>query len=398
MTAVAAPLVVADEPDTRVPFAAISLAPGSEQAVLDVLRSGWLTTGPQTHAFEEDLAAWVGARHAIAVSSCTAAIELSLRALHLPAGTPVLTPTMTFCGAVHASGHAGLRPVFVDCDETLVMSVDDASAAARATGARAMVVQHMGGYPAPVDALAAATGIGLDHIVEDAAHGIGASLGDRRVGTLSRATCFSFYATKNLALGEGGAITTDDDELAAWLRSARLHGMSGDAWRRYQPGAAWRYDVAVDGLKANMTDLAAALGRVQLRHLDHWQQRRAEIFAHYDELLADIPGITLPPRPVDGEHAWHLYAIRIAAPYPHGRDEVAAHLAQLGIGTSVHFIPAHQLTQFRAIADRPMPVADRCFPELLSLPLHAELTDDQVQRVGDALRKMNVHENRGGIS
>jgi perosamine synthetase len=302
---------------------------------------------------------------------------------------------MTFCGAVHAIVHAGLRPVFVDCDETLVMSVEDTARAARESGARAMVVQHMGGYPAPVDELAAAAGIGLDHVVEDAAHGLGGARAGRRIGTLSRATCFSFYATKNLALGEGGAITTDDAELATWLRSARLHGMSGDAWRRYQPGAAWRYDVAVDGLKANMTDLLAALGRVQLRHLDHWQRRRAEVFALYDELLADVPGITLAPRPLTDEHAWHLYVVRIAPPFPLDRDAVAAELARLDIGTSVHFIPAHQLSQFASIADRPLPAADRFFPELLSLPLHAELTDDQVHRVCDAIRTMHENARRG---
>lgn len=366
-----------------VAFAGCEIVPEARAAALAVLESGWVTTGPLTGDFESELARWTGAEHAVAVSSCTAAIELSLRALTLPPGTPVLTPTLTFCGAVNAIAHAGLQPVLVDVDEaTLTMHPDDVAAAAQRSGARALVLQHMAGYPAPVAELTAAAGLSPDFVVEDAAHGLGSSVGDRAVGTLSRATCFSFYATKNLPIGEGGAVTTSDPELADLLLSMRQHGMTRDAWRRYGPGNRWRYSVDEDGLKANFTDLQAAIGSAQLRHLDAWQLRRAELAQRYDSALRDVPGITLPPRPTSGRHAWHLYVVRIGREYALDRDELSAELSARGVGTSVHFIPVHHLPYFRRLLGEPrLPVADRVFPELLSLPLHPALTDADVDHV-----------------
>jgi perosamine synthetase len=224
-------------------------------------------------------------------------------------------------------------------------------------------------------------------VVEDAAHGLGTELEGRRVGSLSRATCFSFYATKSLPIGEGGMVTTDDDRLADWLRSARLHGMSADAWRRYLPGGSWRYDVREAGLKANLPDTAAAIGRAQLRHLDAWQRRRAELAARYTTALGDLPGLVLPAEPARGRHAWHLYVIRITRAFGLGRDDVVTRLAELGIGTSVHFIPLHHLARYREVALAPtgLPGADAVFEETLSLPLHPGLTDAEVDAVCAAL-------------
>src|SRR5690606_9665701 len=187
-------------------------------------------------------------------------------------------------------------------------------------GADAMLVLHFAGYPAPVEELAAAAGLPLSHVVEDAAHALGTWVGDRPVGALSRASCFSFYATKNLPIGEGGMVATDDEELAAWVRRARLHGMSADAWRRYAPGGSWRYSVDEAGLKANLTDLAAAIGRAQLTHLDGWQIRRHEIAARYNAALAGVPGLELPPAPVKGRHAWHLYVVHVTPEFGVERD------------------------------------------------------------------------------
>src|SRR6266508_912587 len=283
----------------RIPFAAAEIAPDAREAAARVLASGWVTTGPEVQAFEREFAAWVGAGHALAVSSCTAAIELALRGLDLPPGSKVLTSVLTFCGAVHAITHAGHRPVFADVDgETLMPGLAETAAAAeRAGGVDAMLVLHFAGAPAPVAELAAAAGLPLDRVVEDAAHALGTSVGDHQVGTLSSATCFSFYATKNLPIGEGGMLTTADAGLAEWLRGARLHGMSRDAWRRYLPGANWRYRVEADGLKANMTDVQAAIGRAQLGHLGGWQERRRELAERYDKHLAQLPGVTAPWRP-----------------------------------------------------------------------------------------------------
>jgi dTDP-4-amino-4,6-dideoxygalactose transaminase len=368
-----------------VPFAQCTITADAVARANEVMASGWMTAGARTVAFERALGEWLGAAQVVAVSSCTAAIELALRALNLRPGSPVLTPTLTFCGAVHAIVHSGLRPVFVDVDEqTLGVSCTGVAAAAHRERPAAMVVQHMAGYPLDVAALADAAGLPLARIVEDAAHGLGASVGTSPVGTISQASCFSFYATKNLPIGEGGAITTADGGYADLLRASRQHGMSRDAWARYLPGGSWRYSVEVDGLKANFTDLQAAIGLGQLGHLASWQRRRRELAERYDSRLRGVPGIVLPPRPVAGEHAWHLYIVRVHPEYGRSRDDLATQLTSVGIGTSVHFMPVHQFSYFRRLLDLDpggLPIADRVADQLLSLPLHPALSEDDVDEV-----------------
>jgi perosamine synthetase len=375
--------------DNTVPFTVPSFAPEASDAVLKVLDSGWVTTGPQTAAFEQDFADYLGAGaegsgvRVVAVASCTSAIELCLRAMELPAGSPVLTPALTFCGAVNAILHAGHRPVLVDIDEdTLVPSAATVAAAAARVGPAAMVVQNQGGYPVDVEALTEAAGLHRGRVVEDAAHGPGAARGGVRVGARSYAACFSFYATKNMPIGEGGAIATDDEELLGRVRAMRLHGMSKDSWRRYLPGGSWRYDVHTIGLKANMTDIQASIGRAQLAALPRWQRRRADLVAHYDEALRGLPGLVLPQRAPDPEltHAWHLYQIRVP-----DRDGVIAELDAAGVATSVHFIPVNHMTAYQALLGpeecATVPVTDRVAEELLSLPLYPGLSADGQDRV-----------------
>ncbi|MDQ1495402.1 MAG: hypothetical protein QOG69_1885 [Actinomycetota bacterium] len=376
--------VTPQSPTREVSFAVAEVSAQARRRVSAVLSSGWLTTGTETLAFEREFASFVGAPHAVAVSSCTAAIELSLRALGLRRGAAVLTPTITFCGAVHAIVHAGLRPVFVDVDATTLVPRPDqvATAAARHRPA-AMVVQHMAGYPAPVHALAAAAGLPLSRIIEDAAHGLGSSVDGEQVGAISAATCFSFYATKNLPIGEGGAVTTADPQLAAFVRCARLHGMSKDAWARYLPGGSWEYGVETDGIKANMSDIQAAIGRGQLVHVERWQRRRASLAAQYDRLMSGSEVIELPARPATGAHAWHLYIVRLNTTT--ARDVVITSLAQRGVGSSVHFIPAHRFGYFRRLLGEDecatCPEADAVYPRLLSLPLHPAMTRHDVTYV-----------------
>jgi perosamine synthetase len=379
-------------PTDAVPFAKAEIVPEAQEAALEVLRSGWITMGPRTAEFEQALARYVGARHVIAVASCTAAIEIALRALRLGPGAAVLTPSLTFCGAVAPIVQAGLRPVLVDVDaDTFLPTPATVSKAVRRAGRpAAMIVQHMAGHPADVPELAAAAGLPVSAVIEDAAHGLGAELHGTRLGGASRAACFSFYATKNLPIGEGGAITTTDGDLAERWRRMRLHGMSGDAWRRYHRSGTWRYTVEEAGMKANFTDLQAAIGREQLRRLPAWQQRRAAIAARYDAQLAGLEGLELPPRPAADAHAWHLYIVRIH-PRPFGidRDTAAERLAEAGIGTSVHFIPVHHLPYFRNLlgleACGELSAADQIFPRLLSLPMFPGLTDSDVDRVCEAL-------------
>jgi perosamine synthetase len=385
-------VILTDAPNPRVPFARTLISQDAIDAVTRVLQSGWVTTGPEVQVFEQEFAASVEATHAVAVASCTAAIELALRALNLPPGAKVLTSTLTFCGAVNAILHAGLRPVLVDVNPDTLMPDADTTKRAKqgAGGAEAMVVVHFAGHPAPIEELADAAGLTLDRVVEDAAHGLGTWVGTRRVGSISAATCFSFYATKNLPIGEGGMVTTNDPQVADYVRRCRLHGMSRDAWKRYLPGAPWRYDVLEPGLKANMTDVQAAIGRAHLRLFDGWQAARAELVGRYDSGLWGVGGIALPSRPVEGRHAWHLYVIRVLSSFGMGRDAFVSALADHGIDCSVHFIPVHHMAYAGRgrPTERPLPVADAVFEQIVSLPLYQSLTLEEVDRVCHAVHEI----------
>jgi perosamine synthetase len=351
-----------------------------------VLASGWLTTGREVIAFEREIADMVGAAEGVAVSSCTAAIELSLRALHLPPGAPVLISTMTFCGAVHAIIHAGLRPVLVDIDEETLTPTPDTTRKAARLGAAAMVVTHVAGLPAQVGELTEAAGLTSDRVIEDAAHALGTSVGKRPVGAISRATCFSFYATKNLPIGEGGMVTTDDAEFANDVRIMRLHGMNIDAWRRYGQGGSWRYAVESPGLKANMTDVQAAIGRAGLARFPEWQARRESLAGRYRRNLSGLGGLELPPEAADGTHAWHLFILQVTPAFGLARDGFIAALADRGVDCSVHFIPVHHHPYFRAfLGAQDLPVADAVFERIVSLPLYPSLKDTDVDFVCDQI-------------
>jgi dTDP-4-amino-4,6-dideoxygalactose transaminase len=375
---------------TEVPFTVPPLAGGVRAGVDRVLDSGWLTTGPECVAFEEELAAYLGQPYVVSLASCTQALELCLRALRLEPGATVLTPSLTFCGAVGAIVHAGYRPVLVDIDpRTLTPSPQTvAVAAARAGRPAAMVICDLGGYPVDHVALAAAAGLPYQRIVVDAAHGPGGDVGRADAATAPYATCLSFYATKNLPIGEGGAVATHDEELAAALRRMRLHGMTKDAWRRYLPGGSWRYQVAEIGFKANLTDLQAAIGRAQLRELPAWQARREELMDRYDAgwAAAGLAGVVELPSRHPG-HSLHLYQILVPE-----RDALSDRLAEAGIGTSVHFIPVHQLAGYAELLGAgeaaSVPVTDRVAQRLLSLPMYPGLSDTAVDLVIDRVSQL----------
>jgi perosamine synthetase len=375
-----------------VPFHRPNISEAEIEAVVDTLRSGWLTMGPKTRAFEERFAPAVGARFAVAVSSATAGLHLGLDALGIGAGDEVLVPTLTFASTAATVVHAGGRPVLVDCEpDTLNLSVADA---ARKCGprTRAIVPVHFAGHPCEMDdlrALASERGLA---VMEDAAHALPAAYRGRPVGSLSELTVFSFYATKNLTTGEGGMVTTADEELHERIRCRRLHGMTRDAWKRYSAEGTWRYDVAYPGFKYNMTDMNAALGLVQLQRLEALQAERRRLVQRYFSALSDVDEVELPAHRADVDHAWHLFIVRVRRErLGIDRDQVIQMLNEAGIGTSVHFIPLHEHSYYRDVLGcRPdaVPVADEHWRRIISLPLFPGMHPADVDRVAGTLAEI----------
>ncbi len=361
-------------------------------AVLETLRSGWLTVGPRVQQFERDFAEAIGCAYAVAVSSCTAALHLGLNAIDLKPGDEVITSTLTFTATGATIVHAGAKPVLADCTpDTLNLDPNDVERKVT-SHTRAIVPVHYAGHPASMDDILQIASQHRLTVVEDAAHALPASYRGRRVGTIGDVTAFSFYATKNLTTGEGGMLTTADAALADRLRTRRLHGMSRDAWRRYSADGSWRYDVAYPGFKYNMTDIAAAMGLVQLRRLPALHQRRRQLAALYDQLLSDIPELELPVTHADVEHAWHLYVVRLRPQRLRvQRDEVIELLKAEGVPTQVHFIPLHLHSYYRdALGCRPedFPVASAAAERILSLPFFTLMSDDDVRYVATTLRRI----------
>lgn len=378
-----------------VAFHVPSIDDGEIAAAVETLRSGWLTMGPRTQAFEAAFAEAVGAKFAVAVSSATAGLHLGLNAHGIGPGDEVLVPTMTFVATAGAVIHSGAQPKLVDCDlDTLNISVEDA---ARRCGpkTRAIVPVHFAGHPCPMDQIHALAREKNLLVMEDAAHAFPAKFGGRTVGSLSPLTAFSFYVTKNFTTGEGGMVTTDDETVNDRMRCRRLHGMTRDAWRRYSAEGSWRYDVSYPGFKYNMTDIAASIGLVQLTRVAELQARRYAVVERYRAALADLEEIELPACRPGVEHAWHLFVIRLRTERLRiGRDAVMQALKDEGIGTSVHFIPLHEHSYYRdTLGYRPdeFPHAASVSDRVISLPLYPRLEDADVDRVasvlGDVLRR-----------
>jgi dTDP-4-amino-4,6-dideoxygalactose transaminase len=327
----------------------------------------------------------VGARYAIAVNSCTAALQIALEAVGVGPGDEVITTPMTFTATAAVIEHLGAHPVLADVDPK-TLNLDPQRVAERVTArTKAILPVHFAGQACAMDELMdLARAYGLA-VIEDAAHALPTRYRGRMVGTIGDATCFSFYVTKTITTGEGGMITTESAEAAERMRLMRLHGMNRDAWKRYARGGSWRYDVVAPGFKANLPDLAAALGIPQLARSDEFHARRAAIARAYDTGLRDVPGVALPEVADPAGHAWHLYVVRVAE----GRDAFIEALAERGIGTSVHFIPLHRHSYWRdryGFAPADFPVADAASGQIISLPIYPKMTDADVARVVTAVR------------
>jgi dTDP-4-amino-4,6-dideoxygalactose transaminase len=376
------------------PFAPPLIGEEEIAEVVATLRSSWITTGPKTKRFEEEFAAYVGATGALALNSCTAGLHTALVTLGIGSGDEVITTPMTFAASVNVIEHVGARPVLVDVEPD-TLNIDAALVEAAITPrTRAILPVHYAGHPVDLDrigALSAAHGL---TVVEDAAHAVAARYRGRLIGAGDNPVAFSFYATKDMTTAEGGMLTGD----AAFLDRARvvsLHGMSRDAWKRYDKGGHWHYDIVVPGFKYNMTDIQAALGLWQLRKLAGFQERRRTVVGLYDAAFAGQDALELPARHADVEHAWHLYVLRLVPDALRiDRDEFVEELRQRNIGTSVHFIPIHLHPYYRdkyAYRADSFPVAYANYRRMLSLPLSAGLSDadarDVIEAVLDIVRR-----------
>lgn len=371
------------------PFALPDITDAEIEEVVAALRSGWITTGPRTKQLEADFGAAVGGEHAVAVNSCTAAMHVALEAIGIKPQDEVVVPTLTFAASAEVVRYLGARPVLVD-----VLAGDhciDPAAVERAISprTRAIIPVHFAGQSCEMDPLLEiARRHGL-RIIEDAAHAYPTCYRGRMVGSIGDITCFSFYATKTITTGEGGMAVTASAEWADRMRVMSLHGISKDAWKRYSAEGSWYYEIVAPGFKYNMTDIAAALGLVQLRRAGEMLERRRGIARSYREAFAASDALELLEVRDFAEHAWHLFVIKLV-PGVLGidRGRFIEELKARGIGTSVHFIPLHLHPYYReayGYGAEDLPVALECYQRSISLPIYSRMSDADVSRVVDAV-------------
>lgn len=379
-----------------VPFFRPSLGPEEEEAVISVLRSGWLTTGEVAARFEKEFADYTGVRHALAVSSATAGLHLALESLGVGPGDAVITTPYTFASTAEVARYLGADPVFADIrSDSMNIDPEEVEGVLRRLQREnrkvsALMPVHVAGLPCDMAALrdiAARYGV---PIVEDSAHAFPVRIGNDFVGSLGEAGVYSFYATKTITTGEGGMLVTDRDDIAARVRIMRLHGIDRDVWDRYTSrDASWRYDVVAPGYKYNLTDIAAAIGRIQLAKARGFLAERTRIARRYREAFSDEDFLVLPQAAEN--HAWHLFIVRLVADrLTVDREEFAEELTRRGIGISVHFIPLHIMSYYRGKYDlRPesFPRAMECYRTCISLPLSPSLSDEEVEQVITAVKE-----------
>jgi perosamine synthetase len=351
-------------------------------AVKLALESGWIGLGPKTEEFEQKFAAYVGAKYVIGLNSGTAALHLAMMGYNFGPLDEVIVPALTFVSTVHAIRYVGATPVFADVrEDTLCLDVDDV-ARKITPRTRAVVPVHYGGHPCDMDELHALTDPRGILVIEDAAHAAGAEYKGRRVGSISQATCFSFHAVKNLTMGEGGAIATNDARVNATARKLRWVGINKDTWSRSADlrTYGWYYEVEEIGFKCHLSDIPASIGIVQLQKLDRSNDRRRQLRQQYNEALADVPWLTTPIARDYILHASHNYVIKT-----NYRDRLNLYLKEKGIATGVHYMPAHLHPVYRTDSTR-LPVTDVVWRRLLTLPLYPDLTDQDIRGIVAAVK------------
>ena len=380
----------------KIPFYKASIDQAEIDAVSDVLRSGWLTTGPRTREFEAEFARYIGQSHAVAVNSCTAALHLALEAIGVRSGDGVLVPAMTFAATAEVVRYFDANPLLVDCNDADfnldVRHAEQVLLAAQARGQRvvAIIPVHYGGQicdMAAVRRLADTHGL---KIIEDAAHCCPAFYREKdgpwkSVGAEADISCYSFYANKTITTGEGGMACTNQAGLADRMRIMALHGISKDAWKRFTAEGSWYYEIVAPGFKYNLTDIASAIGLVQLRKADALHQRRSALAQRYADALSGVSEVIVPTAHVDRIHSWHLFAIRLRLERMNiNRADFIEQLKLRGIGCSVHWMPLHMHPYYRekyGFARDDFPTAARLFDEIISLPLFPDMAPAEVDYV-----------------
>jgi UDP-4-amino-4-deoxy-L-arabinose-oxoglutarate aminotransferase len=354
------------------------------EAITEVVKSGWVTTGPKCARFEEDFARYTGSPYALALCSGTAGMHLLLKAMGIGPGDEVVTPSMTFASTVNQIALAGAKPVFADVDyDTLLVSPQEiARLISKKT--KAVIPVHFAGAPVDMDAIEAACG--EIPIIEDAAHAVGTFYKGRHIGW-KNPSVFSFHPIKNITTAEGGMVTGGSRELLDRLRLLKFHGIERDAWKRYGKASDPTYDIEEPAFKYNLTDLQAALGIAQLRKIDEINARRTRIARHYLDALAGLKGIDLPGVPgYDHVHAWHLFVIKARSL---DRKTLMAELAERSIGYGLHFPACHTLKYVqRLFGKTSLPRTEDAAGRILSIPLYPSMDETQVERVIAALREI----------
>ena len=372
-----------------IPFSRPWIDEAEIEAVSEVLASKWISTGARVREFERAFAEYLGVKHAIAVSSCTAALHLSLVVTGIGSEDEVITTPYTFTATAEAIRYVGAKPVFVDIDAQ-TLNIDIANIEQAITPrTKAIMPVHIAGLPCDMDAL---QDIAQNHnllLIDDAAHAIPVEYKTRYIGNIGDLSAFSFYANKNMTTGEGGMITTNSDALAEPLRTMRLHGIDKDAWARQSKRSIWQYDIATEGYKYNMTDIQAAMGLCQLLKLNKQHERRQNFAQIYQTELAKLPQITPPIAPANPrEHAWHLYIIQL---HTGNRDEFVEALRDANIECSVHYIPLHLFEFYQTkygYRAGDFPRAEEAYERVVSLPLHPGMSEKDVHIVIDTIGKI----------
>lgn len=373
-------------------FGRPNLAQEEINAVVDVLKSGWIGTGPRVQQFQQRFAEYIGTQNAVAVASCTAALHLAMEAVGLGEGDEVITTPLTFAATANSIVHARATPVFADV-RLDSMNIDPREVERRITPrTKAIVPVHFAGRPCEMDALRAiANRYGL-LLIEDAAHAIESRYHGKKIGTLGEVGCFSFYVTKNMTTAEGGMLCTDQHAVAAKARILGLHGLSADAWSRFSDEGYKHYDVVYTGYKYNMTDIQAALGLTQLAKLGPWLERRRQIWTAYDQAFTELPVRRPAPEEPDTVHARHLYTLLIDEKEAKiSRDRFMLEMHKRGVGTGVHYRALHTQAYYRErfkLRPEEYPNAHWIGERTVSLPLQSGLSDAQVTRITRTVKEV----------